>query len=131
MPGDSVWLCSTHPKPFPTTLRGWLAPIRQVRGDSAEIVLKTQAGGSPKSETDRSVVGSQNGRLPGAVGARSRRAGPKSKKIGVRHGVLGPWAPGVRNAGNVAPFNIGRTYVEPYVENEMPAMSLQHRRDPC
>ena len=27
MPGDSVWLCSTHPKPSPTTFQGWLAPI--------------------------------------------------------------------------------------------------------
>ena len=50
---------------------------------------------------DRGVVGSQNGRLPGAVGAQSRRAGPKSKKIGVRHGVLGPGALGVRKAGSV------------------------------
>ena len=39
--GDSVWLCSTHPKPTPTTFRGWLAPIRQGGCDSAEIVLKT------------------------------------------------------------------------------------------
>ena len=44
MPGDSVCLCSTHPKPSPTTLRGLLAPIRQGRGDSADIVLKTEAG---------------------------------------------------------------------------------------
>ena len=44
MPGDSVWLCSTHPKPFPTTLRGWLAPIRQVRGDSPNIGFKHKRG---------------------------------------------------------------------------------------
>ena len=49
-------------------------------------------------------------------GAQSRRAGPKPKKIGVRHGVLGPWAPGMRHAGNVAPFNTGGTEVEPDVE---------------
>ena len=41
------------------------------------------------SKPRRCAVGSQNGRLGGAVGAQSRRAGSKSEKIGARHGVLG------------------------------------------
>ena len=87
MPGHSVCLCSTHPKPSPTTLRGLLAPIRQGRGDSADIVLKTEAGDTPK---------------PGwAVGTHPPRAASKSKKIGVQHGVLGASGVGVRNLGNV------------------------------
>ena len=127
MPGDSVWLCSTHPKPSPTTFRGWLAPIRQGRCDSAEIALKRQ-GAARNRRWTCGVVGSQNGRPPAAVGAQSRRAGPKSKKIGVRHGVLGPWALGVRNAGNVAPFNTGGTGVVPCVENRQ---KIKHQRLQC
>ena len=57
------------------------------------------------------VVGSQNGRLPGAVEAHPPGTGSKSKKIGVP------------NAGNVeiavfdpTKLNIGGTYVVPDVE---------------
>ena len=48
------------------------------------------------------MVESQNDRPPGP-GARAHPcgAGPKSEKIGVRHGVIGPCVFGVINAGNV------------------------------
>ena len=85
--GDFVWLCSTHPKPSPTMFWGLPASIRQGSRESAEIVLKTWAGRTPKSRSHPCVVGSQNGRLPGVVGAHPRRAGPKLEKIGARHGV--------------------------------------------
>ena len=88
IPNNSVWLCSTHPKPS-TTFRGWLARFGRNR---AQWTVAWSA---------RKTAGCRGRR--GAV----RWAGPKSKKIGARHGVLGPWPPGVRNAGNVAPFNAG------------------------
>ena len=108
MPGDSLWLGSTHPKPSPTRFRGWLAP------PGPELPLNMSRVHVENRGSHPCVLGSQNGRLPGD--AQSRRADPKPKKIGVRHGVLRPWAPGMRHAGNVASFNTGGS--------DIPAMSL-------
>ena len=147
MPGDSVWLCSTHPKPSPTTFRGW---HRSDRGGAIRPKSCSKPRRGAARNRRRTVAWSARkaaGRR--GPGARSPRAGPKSKKIGVRHGVLGPWAPGVRNLGNVPStqagpvlspvlktdkksisFNIGGTYVEPYVEKiKHQRQRLQCRRD--
>ena len=103
-----VWLGSTHPKPSPTRFRGWLAPPGPELPLNMSRVHVENRGSHPCVRKTAGCLGPS--------GAQSRRAGPKPKKIGVRHGVLGPWAPGMRHAGNVAPFNTGGTEVEPDVE---------------
>ena len=94
MPGDSVWLGSTHPQPFRTTFRGWPAAIRQRRRDPARN--RAPGLGREHSETQ---VSPMRGRAAKRPAAGARQAQPE--KIGVRHGVLGPWVFKVINAGNV------------------------------
>ena len=96
---------------------GWVRPILNPHGprseagrhrfdrDAAirlEIVLQAEAGSTPKPKSRRCVVGLQNGRPPEPLG----RTLPRAKKIGVRHGVLGPWVLSVINAGNVESMEV-------------------------
>ena len=74
MPGDSVWLGSTHPKPSPTRFRGWLAlPGPELPLNMSSVHVENR-GSHP------CVLGSQNGRLPGAVGGAVPAGGPKTQK---------------------------------------------------
>ena len=72
-------------------------------------------------------VESQNDRPPGP-GARAHPcgAGPKSEKIGVRHGVLGPRVFGVINAGNVESMELAcrNATEEPFEANLVKLLGL-------
>ena len=101
LPGDSVWLGSTHPKPSRTTFRGWPAPIRQGRRDPAGN--RAPGLGWEHSETQVSPMRGWAAEQPAAGARRGAplRGGCEIRKIGVQHGVLGPCVFGVINAGNV------------------------------
>ena len=72
-------ILNPHPKPSRTTFRGLPAPIWP---PGPEMPLNTGGGCVENRGSHLHVVGSQNGRRSGAVGAHPRRAASKSENLG-------------------------------------------------
>ena len=84
MPGESVWLSSTHPKPS-HVLRLAGADLTG-KGRSGRNRAQNLAGDTPKLGSHLPVVGPQNGRLPGGSGTHPPRRPRNCKKLG--HGMV-------------------------------------------